>query len=748
MNSEHLTSLLAKLIWQRKVNHEVPYVLLLGAGASLTSGGSNHRNLIDDFVEKYGALERTADFDTKRMTFNQILGQMGDENRYLLLKEYFKGKEPARGYRLLADLIKQGFFRLIFTTNFDTFLEDALFDADLRTCDFQTLVCGKDAPDSLTKMVAHPTPQVKIVKLHGDLNARIFAFLPDEVFQFTTSIQKLLGTHLNQNVIIIGHSMLDNDINRTIEANGGEVWYVNPTPPPADSFIGKATQVRKSYLIQEASGYFDNFMESLYHHLEIQSHYEKTAMTPLPTGNTDFENRIYDLDFLCDPTKPRFVGIDAPAGYGKTYLLQEVQRRMRKTDWFCPLIDLSQNPAAQYDPVALLKEIAQQAFSQEIAVNQVEILEKELIKLFLKEKVKRILLLVDSVHTLKPPVVKWFRDNFIPDFDQAISDYNLPLRIILTGRYLAAEWSKAPFPFHIRRLTPFEPPIIQDMIDKFAARAVGQTLKKERTAAIAHEIYAITGGHPRCIRSILEEMAQNMFIMISSDEEYMRLFNTHVAYVVDEILQGVAATIQTVLQTLSVLRKFNADTLDALITKNEINAYPDGFELLPEITATRLIDAPSANNPMYSDRIVRRILSARLKFHNPTRFIQLHQFSEQLYNHWIRSQDILGNALPIPITDQWQLIFIVESLYHALHTIDVKNPEQALIEILQRCKTNLAQIKSAFPDNLANIGIQLKDALVNDLEIRNHTRYLLNDQAFDAILALVQNFINHKGVVE
>jgi len=747
MSLKNQIALLAELIWQRKMNNEAPYVLLLGAGASITSGGTSINQIIQNVVEKHGDLNSDATESEKLEVFYHIIGRMGDDNRYTILKEYFKGKEPSSGYEYLASLIKNGYFRLIFTTNYDTFLEDALYDSKLRTCDFQTLVCGKDQPASIARLIKQPTPQIKVIKLHGDLNSRHLALLPEEIFQFIDSINSILVEYLNQNIIIVGHSMLDIDINRTITAEGGEIWYVNPEAPSLEQFIGKATRVRKSYEIHGEFGHFDNFFQALYEQVEQLSNHQKVTMKSPQSESTDFENRIYDLDFLCDPTKPRFIGIDAPAGYGKTYLLQEIQRRTRKTDWYCPLVDLNQSAAAHYDISAFLKEIGRQGFNKRIDGDQVEFLEKEIIKLFIRSEAPRILLLVDSVNLLQPRLSQWFRENFIPNLDSSLDDFNIKLRIVVAGRYLAADWAKTEYPFHIRHLDPFDEQIIKEMIHKFAQQYVGKKLRIERAESIAHEIYEISGGHPKSIRSILEELAQNMFITSASHEEHVKLFNKHVAYIVDEIMQGIPANIQQCLQILSVFRKFNTDTLDALINAKEITSFSDGNELLPQISGTRLIDSPSATAPMYSDRIVRRILSAQLKYNNPQQFVRLHQFAEKLYDCWIRSLDLYSKPLPIPVTDQWQLIFIIESLYHSLQIPENVSPTDAIQITIDNFKNNLSQIKSAFPGNLPNLGIQLKDALINDLEIINHLKYVFNENAFQAILEVVQHFIDNKGAV-
>lgn len=749
MTEMNQIDLLAEQIWHRKMGHEAPYILLLGAGASIDSGSYSMQSIISDIAEKQGKLPKDAPESEKLQAFYDIIKNMSNDNRYSILKHYFEGRTPSSGYQYLAKLIKSRYFKLIFTTNFDTFLEDALYDISLRTCDFQTLICGKDMADSISKIAAQPTPQIKIIKLHGDLNARILALLPDEIFQFSQTVETLLTEQLKKDVIIVGHRMLDNDINRTITADGGELWYVNPEKPALDKFIGQAASVRKSYQVHGEKGTFDYFFKTLYQAIETLSNNQKVAMKSPKNDNTDFENRIYDLDFLCDPSKPRFIGIDAPAGYGKTYLLKEFQRRQQKANIFCILIDLAENTAARYDISELLHEIGEQGFNIDIQAAEPEILEQELIKLFLKEKKSKIQILFDSTNLLHSDITKWLREYFIPHLDTNFENHGVELRVVVAGRYLSAEWSNTAYKFHIRQLDPFDDAVIESMIHKFKQQdESGSTLKENYIHELKRAISEISGGHPKAIRSIIEDVGNNMFIITPSYRAYARLFKKHVAYIVQETLQELPEKVRPCLLTLSIFRKFNADTLDALIAKKEITGFNDGGELLPLIANTRLISIPTETDPMFSDRIVRRILNAQLKFTEPKRFHRLHKFAENLYNHWIQSTDINSNPLPIPITDQFQRIFIVESLYHSLQSPDKKNELNSTEIILKKFKANLRELRSVFPDNLPILGVQINDALLHDEELMNDTKFLVGEGAFEDILKIIKRFIDNKGVVD
>ena len=93
------------------------------------------------------------------------------------------------------------------------------------------------------------------------------AFTPTEIFEFRQKVERVLAKYLNGDVVIIGHEMRDDDINRCIHKDGGAIWYIHPEDPAVDSFIWRAMQVRPSTAISSELAQFDNFCELLYKEL-------------------------------------------------------------------------------------------------------------------------------------------------------------------------------------------------------------------------------------------------------------------------------------------------------------------------------------------------------------------------------------------------------------------------------------------------------------------------------------------------
>jgi len=266
---------LAELMRLRRESGEQPYVLVLGAGASLASGCSSGRELIEGVVAQLSSKDLAAlSWDERLAEFYSLLDNLSVTERYLILKGHLEGKRPSVGYRCLAELVKEGYFDIIISTNLDVFVEDALSDAGLRAEDFAVLINGKDTEDQIRQALEYREPRVKIIKLHGDLPTRTFAFTPEEIFEFGEKLEGLLREQLSRDIIIVGHSMRDDDLNRCIRRQGGSIWYVNPTRPGAAQFIGRAMQVRTSNAITGELGKFDNFFQALYNELMMNTHQE------------------------------------------------------------------------------------------------------------------------------------------------------------------------------------------------------------------------------------------------------------------------------------------------------------------------------------------------------------------------------------------------------------------------------------------------------------------------------------------
>lgn len=275
---------LANLMRMRR-EKEPPYLLVLGAGASLSSGCSSGADVIKDIVDKYSTKPNkpALDWDQKTEECYNILDSMSEEERYLILEKHLVGRAPSSGYYALAALVQAGFFDIVLSTNCDVFLEDALTDVGMRSRDFDVLIFGREKDEKIREAVRFREPRVKILKVHGDLRARIFAFTPKEIFDFGKNLQPVIEDLLSRSLVIVGHSMRDADINRALRADVTPIHYVNPAAPTPSDFIWQAMQVRKGFAISGEDGKFDEFFTSLAGELGVRT----TIGTTKGTGDRE-----------------------------------------------------------------------------------------------------------------------------------------------------------------------------------------------------------------------------------------------------------------------------------------------------------------------------------------------------------------------------------------------------------------------------------------------------------------------------
>jgi len=136
------------------------FVVMLGAGASISSGVPDAGKMMKAAVEVYATAIPGSDIEDR---FDQLM-KGPEENRRTILKPYLD-KQPSSGYRNLAKLIRDGYFETVITFNLDILLESALHAVGVH--DFATIIRGELEDDRI--LAAVDQPGIKILKLHGSL---------------------------------------------------------------------------------------------------------------------------------------------------------------------------------------------------------------------------------------------------------------------------------------------------------------------------------------------------------------------------------------------------------------------------------------------------------------------------------------------------------------------------------------------------------------------------------------------------
>ncbi len=242
------------------------FVLMLGAGASVSSGIPLTKQIIGELLEQFGG--DIAGTDTLAR-FDKLWTRTIPEDRERYLAPYLN-QRPGEGMRRLARLTKAGYFDCILTLNFDRLVETAFADASMRAGDdFQPIVRGDHDDAAVLRMMERKTPAVKVLKLHGSLaGGSTLLFSDMEMSYYPDGIRDLVGSVTTRHIIICGYGFEDMCVAFAFSQQGGPIYCVNPGGMP--KMLRPVVQKRNSqdFAIDGDSGYFDKFMEELERALE------------------------------------------------------------------------------------------------------------------------------------------------------------------------------------------------------------------------------------------------------------------------------------------------------------------------------------------------------------------------------------------------------------------------------------------------------------------------------------------------
>lgn len=193
------------------------YALLLGSGISSAAGVPTGWNIVLDLIRKvahaagescepspeewYAATyEREADYA-------ELLNEVGPTAaaRQRILRAYFEptdaereegSKLPTAAHHAIAQLVRDGFIRVIVTTNFDRLIEAALDEAGVAP----TVISTPDAATGAVPLAHNPCT---VVKLHGDYMDTRIKNSPAELAEYDDAINAVLDQVLDEYGLVV-----------------------------------------------------------------------------------------------------------------------------------------------------------------------------------------------------------------------------------------------------------------------------------------------------------------------------------------------------------------------------------------------------------------------------------------------------------------------------------------------------------------------------------------------------------------
>ncbi|MFC1975783.1 hypothetical protein ACFLXQ_05255, partial [Chloroflexota bacterium] len=378
-----------------------------------------------------------------------------------------------------------------------------------------------------------------------------------------------------------------------------------------------------------------------------------------------FTNQVDTIELITYSQAPPYYLLDAPAGYGKTELLQELGRRFEEKEWVSAYVCA--------DECDTLPELAD-ALSKELElINQLgDIAPKDLgetlcgqLKIEREDDITKagVIFLIDLGK--KPPskLIDDLVNYFIPGgqsclrTDQFFASEHNRFRVVLAGRYLAnhKEIISTNLPITIRQLSPFSYDDLKSTARKYLPNTAENVISK-----IAAHIMHHTGGHPACMASILrlyKKMGRpnpDRFI-IRNHGKIQNIIETAISQVYEDI----PGELQSIVKSLGIFRYLSYSILAQLIQDGQFQEYSSEYSVADDLTTNYLFRPDIL---LYNDN--HRILA--LKLRKQTQCTQLARDACEKY---------LNNP-NARIPEMWAIEYLHQYLQH--HSGKIDTPAQRL----------------------------------------------------------------------
>ena len=213
------------------------HVLFLGSDMPLKPRGETLSTLLleasealcNDEIPGFSELPE----EIKAAESQRLLARIGltEKPRQRALSATLADLELSEGWIWLAQLIKAGYFSLIFSFSLHDLLERGLLLEKMSPGeDYNLVVAGLDSREIVTGAV-QKSARITVVKLGGDLKRGLIPMLPEEVTRNIRPIGGAIHSISGRSLLMVAHSPADADIIRYLSRSGGPVYWISPKAP-------------------------------------------------------------------------------------------------------------------------------------------------------------------------------------------------------------------------------------------------------------------------------------------------------------------------------------------------------------------------------------------------------------------------------------------------------------------------------------------------------------------------------------
>lgn len=319
-----MTKNLMSLSFSVEANKGV-YALLLGSGISYSSGIPTGWGILKELCRRIMIHNGESETDEikwyesyygKPALYDEVIEMLAktSSERSGLLREFFepteddlehKRKTPTQAHRSIAQLVKQGYIKVIITTNFDRLIEQSLDELNVQ---YQTLYHDSDIEGM--KPLAHA--DCTVLKIHGDYRDTRFKNVTDELKSYSEPLMDILKRIFDEyGLIVSGWSAeWDTALRDVIKSVKGRrySWYWHSLSSEINDKADELIRFRDANIIVDGGG-ADHFFKSLKENIEGIAEGKKTNIDNLEvkinrlkkylSNNDDIEIR----DTLTEETK-------------------------------------------------------------------------------------------------------------------------------------------------------------------------------------------------------------------------------------------------------------------------------------------------------------------------------------------------------------------------------------------------------------------------------------------------------------
>lgn len=268
------------------------YALLLGSGVSFSAGIPTGWGILKELCRRIMELKKEQHEDpikwyenyfSKPAAYDEVIEMLAKTSteRVSLLAEFFEPKEddeddtkkPTIAHKKIAKLVKDGYIKVIVTTNFDRLMEQALDELQVP---YQTLYHESDIEGMKPLVHANCT----VLKVHGDYRDTRFKNVSDELKKYPKPLSNLLQQVFDEyGIITSGWSAeWDTALRDTIKSVKGRrySWYWHSLNGLLGEQAESLLKFRDGIKIVDSNG-ADSFFSTLAENVESISNLKKSS---------------------------------------------------------------------------------------------------------------------------------------------------------------------------------------------------------------------------------------------------------------------------------------------------------------------------------------------------------------------------------------------------------------------------------------------------------------------------------------